>query len=185
MDGFTCPCSDFAPSFQLPGPDGAVYAVEIYVGCEACGTGPGVALHRFDDRKAARDWSVPELPRLTFDVGDGVAFLQVLDPDKLREGLKEWLGEVDEDDEDDPPQDPLDLWDDFVSDRGLVDAAVKTYEASMRLREERRKRAWARAKEMSLGGGSRRLVLQFALRHDLLGNPDGWKAVAAYRAQGR
>lgn len=64
-----CGCGDYQPMFRFPGPDGTVYALEVYAGCGDCATGPGVMIHRHGE-EGRRDWDVDHLPELPFhDLG--------------------------------------------------------------------------------------------------------------------
>ena len=64
-----CGCGDYQPMFRVPGPDGIMYALEVYAGCEYCSTGPGVMIHRHGET-GRRDWDVDQLPELPFhDLG--------------------------------------------------------------------------------------------------------------------
>ena len=60
-----CGCGDYSADYQFPGPDGIVYALAIFAGCEDCGLGPGVIIHRHGER-SRRDWDVDHLPQAPF-----------------------------------------------------------------------------------------------------------------------
>lgn len=60
-----CGCGDYSADYQFPGPDGTVYALAIFTGCEECDLGPGVILHQHGER-SRRDWDVDHLPSAPF-----------------------------------------------------------------------------------------------------------------------
>jgi len=57
----TCGCGDYGASLRLPGPDGVVYAIAFYRGCNYCDAPPGVIVHRHSTKDAAL-WGVNSLP---------------------------------------------------------------------------------------------------------------------------
>lgn len=83
----SCNCADYDGIARLPGPDGCVYVLQIYHGCEGCDTGPGVMLHRMSKREA-ETWDADDLPVVPFDAGDWDSVLiPVVDHDKLQARL--------------------------------------------------------------------------------------------------
>ena len=74
-----CGCGDFRPFAQMPGPEGAVYAVEFYPGCDDCEVPIGFIVHRFTEAEAAT-WDVLELPQLPFDDSLGADWKQCAIP---------------------------------------------------------------------------------------------------------
>jgi len=64
----TCGCGDFYPDFKFEGPEGSLYALQIYRGCEGCQTPVGVIISRLDGREEIESWDADSLPELPFDV---------------------------------------------------------------------------------------------------------------------
>lgn len=88
-----CGCSDTAPDFKFPGPDGVTYAIQIYPSCHYCSSPAGVDIHRFND-EWTREWcdGVPDAPWLTYAHGDpanAILSIPVLDPKHLMKALGE------------------------------------------------------------------------------------------------
>lgn len=53
----SCGCGDTQIHYQLPGPDGSIYGLEFYPGCDSCMNGPALTLHCFGDYEEAKGWS--------------------------------------------------------------------------------------------------------------------------------
>lgn len=88
-----CGCGDFSAWWQMPGPSGIAYAVELYGGCEYCDMPVAVRLYRMDED---RDFWVDDLPEIPFmpyaptDTSqDGELFLH---PDALEKLLVNAMG---------------------------------------------------------------------------------------------
>lgn len=61
-----CGCGDFYPDFKLPGPDGILYAIQLYRGCHECHTPVGVIVSRLKGDEI-ETWDAQELPDLEFN----------------------------------------------------------------------------------------------------------------------
>lgn len=61
----TCGCGDFYPDFKFEGPDGSLYTLQIYRGCEGCQTPMGVIISRLDGDEI-EEWEAQHLPELPF-----------------------------------------------------------------------------------------------------------------------
>lgn len=89
-----CGCSGFAPQFQMPGPNGTIYAIRVYPGCDYCDAPVGIDIDRLDE-KAQREWMADGLtPPLKFHpVCEGMenAALPVVHPSILERRLAEYL----------------------------------------------------------------------------------------------
>jgi len=83
----SCGCGDFVGDWRIPGPGKDVYVLEVYPGCQDCGTAAGVTLYQFTPAEA-RTWGVEEIPGLPLDAG-GLA-LAVLDPKVLAKLMAKW-----------------------------------------------------------------------------------------------
>ena len=101
-----CGCGDTTPDYQFPGPDGVIYAIQIYQSCHDCQSPAGVEIYRFDpNSEDTEDWvrGVPELDFMGYphdDTRDAQAFISVLDPEHMVAALVK----VAEEDGDDRPQ---------------------------------------------------------------------------------
>lgn len=58
-----CGCGDFHPQFTLPGPDGSVYALELFTGCHDCRAPPGVVVARLSGEQLDV-WEVEHIKEL-------------------------------------------------------------------------------------------------------------------------
>ena len=89
-----CGCGDFYATHKLAGPAGTVYALDVYPGCESCGTPVAVLVYRFSEDEAKR-WHVPSLRDLPFDQLNGKdydgqhAFIPIWHPKRLVDALWE------------------------------------------------------------------------------------------------
>ncbi len=52
----SCGCGDFSGGLRFPGPDGVVYVLEVYLGCDGCHTPAGVVIHRHLPTAEQRFW---------------------------------------------------------------------------------------------------------------------------------
>lgn len=88
-----CGCGDFNPDFSLPGPDGTVYAFQIWKGCRYCD------VHQIQLRvtrlqgDSVTDWEADTIEKLEFHpVDDGGNFADVsvllLDPNVLGKAIR-------------------------------------------------------------------------------------------------
>jgi hypothetical protein len=95
-----CGCGEMNPTVKFPGPDEAIYALEIYSSCHYCSTSAGVVMYRFGADDPDRDlWldGVEEAKFLGYAADDpsGQFAVSVLDPAHLAAVLNE-----DQEDED-------------------------------------------------------------------------------------
>lgn len=84
-----CGCGNFYPEFKFPGPDGSVYALQVYRGCEGCQTPVGVIISRLTGEEI-EEWDVEHLPELPFhDISENYReyLVQVADPMKVAQHL--------------------------------------------------------------------------------------------------
>lgn len=79
-----CGCGDGGPDFKLAGLGGRWIGVTIYPGCDDCET-PVVV--EFDHLDEFPGWVVETMPELKFN-DLGVAAIEVLDAEKLREKMQ-------------------------------------------------------------------------------------------------
>ena len=94
-----CGCGDFSGDITFPAPDGEVYVLDVYPGCEDCETPAGVVLYRFTPDEAKR-WGLEGAKPLK--IGEEGTGIPVLDPDPLREmmtkeaasGVSELVAEI-------------------------------------------------------------------------------------------
>ena len=97
-----CGCGNFSAQYQLPGPDGTVYAIQKYEACDYCDTPHGVVVHRFSP-EGAKTWGADELPLLPFhqmhgrDFDGQTAAIPVVHPGALwKELARHSTGDEDE-----------------------------------------------------------------------------------------
>lgn len=58
-----CGCGNFSAKWKLPGPNGVLYAIEVYPGCSYCDNPAGVVVYRVRTDDDAFDVAgLPELP---------------------------------------------------------------------------------------------------------------------------
>lgn len=130
-----CGCGDFRGDLRFPGPGGDVYVIDLYHGCDYCGTPAGIVLHRFTPDEAVR-WGVDQAE--TLDVTQDGVGVPVMDPEIMRRLMvKEAASEMKE------------AIDDVLNDvirRGFRDASWKTQS------EWAKARSRARAKRASTPG---------------------------------
>jgi hypothetical protein len=81
-----CGCGDFAADYQLPGPDGVVYTLRMFRGCDNCRIPAGVVVGRFTAEEAPR-WHADRLPALDLSGDCDERLLPVLDPEKLKKRM--------------------------------------------------------------------------------------------------
>lgn len=88
-----CGCSNFAPDFQMPGPDGTIYAIRIYLSCETCDSPAGIDIDRLNATAVERwmDCPAPALPFRSVDEGMEGAAIPILHPRVLRRRLAGYL----------------------------------------------------------------------------------------------
>ncbi len=95
-----CGCGDFSGDLTFPAPDGDMYVLDLYHGCEDCDASAGVVLYRFTREEAGR-WGI-EKDRKPLDVPkDGIG-IPVLDANVLRRlvakevnaGLAEYISDA-------------------------------------------------------------------------------------------
>lgn len=100
MSGKSCGCGDFNPSLKFKGPNGQVYALELFNGCEDCGTSVGVIVYCLEEAAAVAR-QLHELPDLQFSTGGTEyteAMVKVLDAELLGKKLLELVEEYEVDD---------------------------------------------------------------------------------------
>jgi hypothetical protein len=86
-----CGCGGSFGDFHFPGPDGTLYTLEVYEGCETCETPLGVALSRYTKHAPSGDLACVEaLPEAPWNIRDEVP-LPLLDLDIVRSQLGEYL----------------------------------------------------------------------------------------------
>lgn len=94
-----CGCGDFFATHKLPGPNGTLYAFDVYPGCTSCHNPVGMVVYRFFDPKEAARWDVSRLPDLPFQKLHGEdyegqhSFIPIYDPEKLIRDL--WEAQAD------------------------------------------------------------------------------------------
>ena len=70
-----CGCGAFQAEYQLPGPDGLIYALHVSKPCTDCSTPLGLMIYKFNPKEAG-EWGVVQLPVLEPNSGGiGVSFL--------------------------------------------------------------------------------------------------------------
>jgi hypothetical protein len=79
-----CGCGSDIEEYAFPGPDGDVYTIGRFIGCEQC-QGTAIVIVRLADEQ--RDWAkhLPPMPEAWF----GGAVLPLIDVDKLHKLLVE------------------------------------------------------------------------------------------------
>lgn len=58
-----CGCGDFYPEFTLPGPDGSLYAIELFSGCHDCHAPAGVHIAKLSGEQIG-EWEAEYIPKL-------------------------------------------------------------------------------------------------------------------------
>lgn len=88
-----CGCGDFYPQFKLPGPNGSIYAIELFSGCHDCRSPAGVSIVRLSGEQL-QEWEAEHIPLLEWAErsrlrGDGYKdrFLTLVDVEKLAKYL--------------------------------------------------------------------------------------------------
>lgn len=101
-----CGCGDGFGLWQFPGPDGTVYAFDVYYGCEGCSNPIGIAVHRYkgealemcpvESNIETMPWRTPGLPRPDNedDWGYSCVMPPLVDPETLAKDLIEAVGDV-------------------------------------------------------------------------------------------
>ena len=84
-----CGCSEPNYLRRFPGPDGLVYALEIYPGCPYCHTPVGITIYCLNQEEQNANWGEdeegpPELEWMEISDGYAMAAIAVLDPDILK-----------------------------------------------------------------------------------------------------
>ena len=95
-----CGCGDYQGEFQFPGPDGSIYSLAIYPGCDDCDQGPGIVIHRHVTEQGKVSWGARDqlaLPFHEFGDGDGEAAVPILDLDALRGAICDASDDLDVD----------------------------------------------------------------------------------------
>lgn len=94
-----CGCGDFYATHKLAGPNNAVYAIQVYPGCDDCDTGVAVVISRFSESEA-KNWGVPALPDLPFskfsdgrDYDGQQSWIPIWHPRKLASALWERIAD--------------------------------------------------------------------------------------------
>lgn len=85
-----CGCGDFYPDFKLPGPDGALYAIQLYRGCHECQTPVGVIITRLKGAEEIEDWEAQHAPDLAFnEISEGLqeVLLPIVEPTTVAKHL--------------------------------------------------------------------------------------------------
>ncbi len=112
-----CGCGDFAAEWKLPGPNGVLYAIEVYPGCSYCDNPAGVVVYRVrTDDDAFNVAGLPDLPIGVYqreplfegqasDPVSGEAFIPITHTGAVLELIAERFGDVTvlEDDGDEVP----------------------------------------------------------------------------------
>ena len=88
-----CGCNDFQPMAWFEGPDDDLYAVELYPGCEYCGTPAGVVIYRLDPEYTEL-WELREYPKIEPDLA-GIC-ITVMNPETLSKLVSDDLARTDE-----------------------------------------------------------------------------------------
>ena len=92
-----CGCGATELNYQLKGPEGITYGIEVYSGCHDCGTPAGVVIHRFggeDEWEADLLEYVPELPIVGYKTSiGGQAAITVISPEGLVASINKNLDE--------------------------------------------------------------------------------------------
>ena len=139
-----CGCGDYSADYQLPGPDGIIYAFDYYWGCDYCDVPPGWCVYRFTEEEASH-WDVQDLPHLPiipyFKGGtDGEAWLSSVEIDPLHRLVSKMVSDIKAGGDDNPEE----------IDR--VDMAAILKEASSESYAAVTKRIAGRARELGLPG---------------------------------
>lgn len=58
-----CGCGDFYPQFTLPGPDGSVYALQLFNGCHDCRAPAGIVINKLSGEQLDM-WEIEHIPKL-------------------------------------------------------------------------------------------------------------------------
>ena len=95
----SCGGGDAGGEFKLPGPDGSVYVVQRYAGCQECRSPAGVVIYKMLllDGDA---WGAREIPDLALGQdgggdtdGDGEILIPVANAEEFAPRLRPWLEE--------------------------------------------------------------------------------------------
>lgn len=129
-----CGCGEFRPIVKMPAPDGW-YAIEIYSGCEGCGTDWTLTIAHIKPGGAGRvdrgdELTLEDTPEAVFDAHMSEWHQRILDTEILR---KEFAKSVEGDDEtDDMTAEEISVFsfDEFVNRGGLIDVFRKTLSAT-------------------------------------------------------
>lgn len=119
-----CGCGDHHADYKFEGPDGVLYAVGVYTGCEGCDTPAGVTLYRH--AQPDREWS-DDCPALDFGAFMGDAPIAIIDLRQLQTFLRKAIDDARSDphwDELDEPVHPAD-WLDWEVFGDAIEATVK------------------------------------------------------------
>lgn len=139
----SCGCSDYGGGLKFPGPPGFVYVLEVYPGCNDCGTPAGVVIHKFSESGEDSFWHRNDEAAQFRSMGAGHTgdfFQKVFDPELGVKSLTETIGDVKT-----HPKSDYDTVADLLADEAehaLREAIFRTLEAA---EKERKKRAPAGA----------------------------------------
>jgi hypothetical protein len=92
----SCGCGDYAGEFKLPGPDGSVYVIQRYAGCNYCMSPAGVIVYKML-LLDGDPWETSKLPDLPFghdaggEPGDEEILIPIAHAPEFVKGLKPWF----------------------------------------------------------------------------------------------
>jgi hypothetical protein len=97
-----CGCGDTRVDVKLPGPDGITYGIQVYAGCDYCGTPAGIIVYRFcseQDECWHRESPEPQWNLYQGDSGTGEFVVPILSDDEARKvaesapkrGMRDWI----------------------------------------------------------------------------------------------
>lgn len=90
-----CGCGDTSPDFRFPGPDGITYAIQLYPGCDYCGTPIGIIVYRFGPGSEFWHEHLPEPPwrRYSPTTVDADFMVPIVDDETLAASIVEHTGD--------------------------------------------------------------------------------------------